>query len=156
MAVYALALAVGLVAHTTLSHPVMAVEVSDPERIYLVVSEVFFHPVVTGLLLTAVVAAVMSTADSQLLLASAGAADDLPFFKGLTYRITAGARVWLGRLLLVVIGLIAVVVSKLYPDSISDLVSYAWGGMGAALGPITILALYWRRFNLWGPPRPSS
>ncbi len=150
VAVYALALAVGLVAHTTLSHPVMAVEVSDPERIYLVVSEVFFHPVVTGLLLTAVVAAVMSTADSQLLLASAVATDDLPVFKGLTYRITAHARVWLGRLLLVVIGLIAVVVSILYPDSISDLVSYAWGGMGAALGPITILALYWRRFNVWG------
>ena len=63
MTVYALALAVGLVAHTTLSHPDMAVEVSDPERIYLVVSEIFFHPVVTGLLLTAVVAAVMNTAD---------------------------------------------------------------------------------------------
>ena len=102
VAVYGLAVAVGLIAHTTLSHPAMATEVTDPERIYLVVSEVFFHPVVTGLLLTAVIAAVMSTADSQLLLASAVATDDLPIFKRITYGITANARVWLGRLMLVV------------------------------------------------------
>ncbi len=80
VAVYGLAVAVGLIAHTTLSHPAMATEVTDPERIYLVVSEVFFHPVVTGLLLTAVIAAVLRTADSQLLLASAVATDDLPIF----------------------------------------------------------------------------
>ena len=150
VAVYGLAVAVGLIAHTTLSHPAMATEVTDPERIYLVVSEVFFHPVVTGLLLTAVIAAVMSTADSQLLLASAVATDDLPIFKRIAYGITANARVWLGRLLLVVIGCISAAISILYPESIFNLVSYAWGGMGAAFGPITILALYWRRFNFWG------
>ena len=150
VAVYGLAVAVGLIAHTTLSHPAMATEVTDPERIYLVVSEVFFHPVVTGLLLTAVIAAVMSTADSQLLLASAVATDDLPIFKRITYGITANARVWLGRLLLVAIGCISAAISILYPESIFNLVSYAWGGMGAAFGPITILALYWRRFNFWG------
>ena len=150
VAVYGLALAVGLIAHTTLSHPAMATEVTDPERIYLVVSEVFFHPVVTGLLLTAVIAAVMSTADSQLLLASAVATGDLPVLKRIAYGVAANARVWLGRLLLVVIGCIAAAISILYPESIFNLVSYAWGGMGAAFGPITILALYWRRFNLWG------
>ena len=150
VAVCGLAVAVGLIAHTTLSHPAMATEVTDPERIYLVVSEVFFHPVVTGLLLTAVIAAVMSTADSQLLLASAVATDDLPIFKMIAYGITANARVWLGRLLLVVIGCISAAISILYPESIFNLVSYAWGGMGAAFGPITILALYWRRFNYWG------
>ena len=150
VAVYGLALAVGLVAHTTLSNPAMAAEVTDPERIYLVVSEVFFHPVVTGLLVTAVIAAVMSTADSQLLLASAVATDDLPILKKIAYELAANARVWLGRLLLVVIGCIGAVISILYPESIFNLVSYAWGGMGAAFGPITILSLYWRRFNYWG------
>ena len=150
VSVYGLALAVGLVAHTTLSHPEVAVEVSDPERIYLVVSEVFFHPIVTGLLLTAVVAAVMSTADSQLLLASAIATDDMPLIRKIALGMTANAKVWLGRSLLVVTGIVAVVISILFPESIFDLVSYAWGGMGAAFGPVTILALYWRRFNLWG------
>ena len=150
VSVYGLALVVGLLAHTALSHPGMATEVMDPERIYFVVSEVFFHPAVTGLLLTAVIAAVMSTADSQLLLASAVATDDLPFVKKVTYGIRASSRVWLGRLLLVVIGCIAAAISVLYPESIFDLVSYAWGGMGAAFGPVTILALFWRRFNFWG------
>ena len=150
VAVYALALAVGLLARPALSEVGMLPEVADSERIFLVVSEVFFHPIVTGLLLTAVVAAVMSTADSQLLLASAVATDDMPLVKRVAYGITANARVWLGRLLLVVIGSIAAAVSILYPESIFDLVSYAWGGMGAALGPVTVLALYWRRFNFWG------
>ncbi len=150
VAVYALALAVGLLARPALSEVGMLPEVADSERIFLVVSEVFFHPIVTGLLLTAVVAAVMSTADSQLLLASAVATDDMPLVKRVAYGITANARVWLGRLLLVVIGSTAAAVSILYPESIFDLVSYAWGGMGAALGPVTVLALYWRRFNFWG------
>ncbi len=150
VAVYGLALAVGLPAYPALSEVGMLAEVIDAERIYLVVSEIFFHPVVTGLLLTAVIAAVMSTADSQLLLASAVATDDLPFFKRIAYGLTANARVWLGRLLLLVIGGAAAAISIFYPESIFELVSYAWGGMGAAFGPVMILALYWRRFNFWG------
>ena len=150
VAVFGLAIIVGLLAHAALSEAGMLAEIADPERIYLVVSEVFFHPVVTGLLLTAVIAAVMSTADSQLLLASATATDDLPLIRRVAYSITANARVWLSRLLLVVIGGIAAAISILYPESIFDLVSYAWGGMGAAFGPVTILALFWRRFNVWG------
>ena len=57
---------------------------------------------------------------------------------------------WLGRLLLVIIGGISAVIAVVYPESIFELVSYAWGGMGAAFGPVTILALFWRRFNFWG------
>ena len=59
----------------------------DPERVYLITSTSFFHPLVAGFLLTAVVAAVMSTADSQLLLASAVATDDIPFFNRLAYAV---------------------------------------------------------------------
>ena len=56
---------------------------------------------------------------------------------------------WVACLLLV-IGGIGIVVVIAYPESIGDLVAYAWGGMGAALGPVTILALFWRRFNFQG------
>ncbi len=128
----------------------------DPERVYFVASEAFFLPIFTGLLLTGVVAAVMSTADSQLLLGSAIATDDLPLMKRLARRMehlqTLGAsgRVWLGRLLLLVIGGAAGVSAIMAPDSIASLVAYAWGGMGAAFGPALVLALYWRRFNFWG------
>ncbi|MCY3611016.1 MAG: sodium/proline symporter [Gemmatimonadetes bacterium] len=148
--VYSLALVVGLVAHSALTESAMLGEVTDPERIYVVVSEVFFHPAVTGLLLTAVIAAVMSTADSQLLLASAVATDDMPVLKRIAYAISENRRVWLGRLLLVIIGGVGVLVSVYFPGSINELVAYAWGGMGAAFGPVTILALFWRRFNFPG------
>ena len=72
----------------------------------------------------------------------------------LTYSRAAYARVWIGRGLLVVIGIVAAVLALVAQESVLQLVTYAWvpiyRGMGAAFGPVTILALYWRRFNLWG------
>ena len=186
--IFGLGFLLGLVARPALAEAGIAV--SDAESVYIVLADFFFTPVVTGLLLTGVIAAVMSTADSQLLLASAIATDDLPVVNKYAYRIryqyaavgmvfyrlggpdstpdnktwvldaptgewqgfTIGAygRVWLGRLLLVMTGVAAAALALLFPNSIFDLVAYAWGGMGAAFGPATILALYWRRFNLWG------
>ena len=140
----------GLVARPALLEVGMLEAVSDPERLYIVVSEAFFFPLATGLLLTAVIAAVMSTADSQLLLGSAVAAGDLPFIKNFSNTVRTRSRVWLGRLLLTLIGVFSAGLAIFFPNSIFNLVAYAWGGMGAAFGPVTILALYWRRFNTWG------
>ena len=147
---YLTAVVLGVVALPALTEMDLLEAVADPERIYLVVAEVFFHPVVTGLLMTTLIAAVMSTADSQLLLASAVAAADVPVLRTVTDAQTAHTRVWIGRGLLVVIGIVAAVLALLAQDSVLHLVTYAWGGMGAAFGPVTILALYWRRFNRWG------
>lgn len=149
-AVYGLAFLVGIVARPALFEAGMLGEVVDTERVYFVVSEVFFHPVVLGALLTAVIAAVMSTADSQLLLASAIATDDVPVLKRIAEGLAANARVWMGRGLLLVIGVVSAGMSLWFPDSIFNLVSFAWGGMGAAFGPVMIFGLYWRRFNVWG------
>ncbi|MDE2688850.1 MAG: sodium/proline symporter [Chloroflexota bacterium] len=146
--IFGLALLMGLVSAPALA--AHGVALPDAERLYIVVSSVFFHPIVAGLLLTAVIAAVMSTADSQLLLASAVASDDLPILRRITYSLSADMRVWIGRLLLITVGVFAAMISMISPDSIFALVSLAWGGMGAAFGPVVILALYWRRFNLWG------
>ncbi len=150
IAVYGLALAVGLMAQPALAEAGLLDQLGDSERVYLVVSESFFHPAIAGLLLTAVIAAVMSTADSQLLLASAVATGDLPGVREFAASLREKSRVWLGRALLVVIGCVGAAIPILYPESIFEFVSYAWGGMGAAFGPVTILALYWRRFNRWG------
>ena len=150
LAMFACGMVLGWAARPALEQAGMLAAVADAEKVYLVVSEVFFHPVVAGLLLTGVIAAVMSTADSQLLLGSAVAADDLPVLRRFTYSIQTRARIWLGRLLLLVIGVVAAVIAMAQPDSIFELVTYAWGGMGAAFGPCIILALYWRRFNFWG------
>ena len=146
--VFSFGLLAGLVAAPALA--ARGVDIPDSERLYLVVSSVFFHPIVGGLLLTAVAAAVMSTADSQLLLASAIATRDLPWLKRITERMRTERQVTVGRLLLVAVGVVAAVISILSPESVFALVSLAWGGMGAAFGPVTVMALYWRRFNLAG------
>ena len=148
--VYLLAFAVGVIARPALAEVGMLGEVADSERVYLVVSEVFFHPVVLGVLLTAVIAAVMSTADSQLLLASAIATEDVPVLRRVAMGLEENARLWMGRGMLLVIGIVSAILSVWFPDSIFDLVSFAWGGMGAAFGPVMLLGLYWRRFNASG------
>ena len=146
--IFIFALLMGLVAAPALLD--RGITLPDAEKLYLVVAETFFHPVVAGLLLTAVIAAVMSTADSQLLLASAIATDDLPVIKRITYSMRTQYRVWMGRAMLVVVGVVAAIISIVSPESVFALVSLAWGGMGAAFGSVLILALYWRRFNRWG------
>ena len=149
--IFGFGLLLGLVSVPALAERGLLEEVTaDPERVFLITSTAFFHPLVAGLLLTAVIAAVMSTADSQLLLASAIATGDVPLMKRLTNALQTHARVWLGRLMLLVVGAISALLSIYHPDSVFNLVSLAWGGMGAAFGPATILALYWRRFNFWG------
>ena len=149
--IFGFGLLLGLVSVPALAERGLLEEVTaDPERVYLITSTAFFHPLVAGLLLTAVIAAVMSTADSQLLLASAIATGDVPLMKRLTNALQTHYRVWLGRLMLLVVGAISAILSIYHPDSVFNLVSLAWGGMGAAFGPATILALYWRRFNFWG------
>ena len=185
--IFGLGFLVGLVARPALAEA--GISISDSESVYIVLADALFTPMVTGLLLTGVIAAVMSTADSQLLLASAIATADVPVVRRFAYRMryeyaavgmlfyrtggldwtpntswvldaptgdwrgfTIGAygRVWLGRLLLVMIGATAAALALLFPNSIFNLVAYAWGGMGATFGPATILALYWNRFNFWG------
>ena len=145
---FAFGLLLGLVAAPALIE--RGIAIPDAEKLFLVVAQTFFHPVVAGLLLTAVVAAVMSTADSQLLIASAIATDDMPIIKKFTYSMRTHSRVWFGRVVLVMVGVAAAIISIAFPESVYALVSLAWGGMGAAFGPALILALYWRRFNRWG------
>ena len=148
---YLFALLLGLVALPALAEIGRLEDVlADPERVFLVASQAFFHPIVGGILLSAVIAAVMSTADSQLLLASAVATDDLPVVRRFAYSLGAGRRVWLGRAFLVAAGVVAATLSIFSEESVFALVSYAWGGMGAAFAPVTVMALYWRRFNAPG------
>ena len=146
--IFFFALLMGLVAAPALLD--RGISLPDAEKLYLVVAETFFHPVIAGLLLTAVIAAVMSTADSQLLLASAIATDDLPVLSRITNAMRTQYRVWMGRGMLVLVGVVAAAISIVSPESVFALVSLAWGGMGAAFGPALIMALYWRRFNRWG------
>ncbi|WP_375170381.1 sodium/proline symporter PutP [Marinobacter sp.] len=118
----------------------------DGERAFMLLVDALFHPIIAGILLAAILAAIMSTADSQLLVSSSALAED--FYKAL-FRKDASQEelVWVGRLAVVGIAIIACILG-LNPDSkVLELVSYAWAGFGAAFGPALILSLFWRNMT---------
>ena len=119
--------------------------VSDGEKVFIHLVEALFNPWVAGVLLAAILAAIMSTIDSQLLVCSAAFSEDL-------YRPGAHKKhsATLARFSVVGIAVIAMAIA-LQPDSgVLDLVAYAWAGFGAAFGPIILFSLYWRRTTATG------
>ena len=103
-------------------------------------------PALAGVLFAALMAAVMSTSDSQLLVASSAVSNDIyKHFKG--EDISEVKLVWISRLIIIIIAVLAAYIALDPESSIMNLVSFAWGGFGAAFGPLMILALFWKRTN---------
>ncbi|MBY4675573.1 sodium/proline symporter PutP [Marinobacterium arenosum] len=127
----------------------MAGSLGDGEKIFMVLVNAIFNPVVAGILLAAILAAIMSTADSQLLVSSSALAED--FYKQIIRKNASQKEVvMVGRFAVIGLSLIAMLLA-LNPDStVLGLVSYAWAGFGAAFGPALILSLYWKRMNRFG------
>ena len=121
---------------------------ADPETVFLVLSSIMFHPFIAGLVLAAVLAAVMSTLSSQLVVCSSALVEDLFKVGGRT--ASPKTLLWMGRLGVLVIALIAGLLALNPDSSVLELVSFAWAGFGAAFGPVILLALYWPRFTSWG------
>ena len=119
---------------------------NDGETVFMVLVNALFHPVMAGILLAAILAAVMSTADSQLLVSSSALTED--FYKALFRKeATEKELVMVGRLAVVGIAAIALLLARDPDSSVLGLVSYAWAGFGAAFGPALILALFWKRMT---------
>jgi Na+/proline symporter len=118
----------------------------DPELIFLVLSSDYFGPVLYGLLVGGIFAAILSTVDSQLLVVASTVVRDL-YEKVLRRRseMSEAVKLRLSRLVVIGAGLVALVVAWLAQDLVFWLVLFAWGGLGAAFGPALILSLYWRR-----------
>lgn len=118
----------------------------DPEKIFIAFSQILFHPLVSGILLAAILSAIMSTIDSQLLVSSSAVAED--FYKAIFRRSASDKElVWVGRIATLIIALIAAIIAMNPESSVLELVSYAWAGFGAAFGPIILLSLFWRRIT---------
>lgn len=102
-----------------------------------------------GLILAGILAATMSTADSQLLAASSSVSQN--FFKGILCK-KAGERTTMlvARGTVIVIAIIGAVIASDPNSSIFDIVSFAWAGFGAAFGPLVLFSLFWKRTTLWG------
>ncbi len=121
----------------------------DSETVFMVLVDAIFHPVVAGILLAAILAAIMSTADSQLLVSSSALAED--FYKALFNKEASQEKlVMVGRLAVVGIAIIATALAMDKDSKVLALVSYAWAGFGAAFGPALILSLYWKKMTKAG------
>jgi SSS family solute:Na+ symporter/sodium/proline symporter len=121
-------------------------DLGDPETIFIFLSQVLFHPLVGGFLLAAILAAIMSTISSQLLVSSSSLVED--FYKAYLRRDAEQKElVLMGRLSVLAVSLVAIMLAFDRSSSILSLVSNAWAGFGAAFGPIILLSLFWKRFN---------
>lgn len=107
---------------------------ADPETVFMHLVNTLFHPLVAGVLLAAILAAIMSTADSQLLVASSVLSED--FFKTLVGQdMPAGALLWVGRFSVLLMAALALWIAWDPAARVLDLVGYAWAGFGASIGP---------------------
>lgn len=120
--------------------------VEDPETIFIILSQLLFHPAVTGFLYAALLAAIMSTIASQLLVSSSSLTED---FYRLFLRRDASEReaVNIGRLSVALVAAAALVIAADPDSEVLGLVSNAWAGFGAAFGPLILLALTWERMT---------
>lgn len=125
------------------------VALADPEKVFIVLSQLLFNPWIAGFLLAAILAAIMSTISSQLLVSASALSRDI--YHGLLRKQASDKElVWMGRGGVILIALIAFSLSKNSNSSVLSLVSYAWAGFGAAFGPLIILSLYNKNINLTG------
>ncbi|MEJ2469094.1 MAG: sodium/solute symporter [Campylobacterales bacterium] len=119
------------------------VDLADPEKIFITLSQLLFNPWIAGFLLAAILAAIMSTIDSQLLVSSSVLTRDI-YHAVLRKNASDRELVWIGRATVIAIALIAWYLSTDKNSSVLALVAYAWAGFGAAFGPLIILSLYRR------------
>jgi len=124
------------------------------ETVFIVMTQLLtrYSPamaILVGVVLSGILAATMSTSDSQLLITSSAVAKDL--YKGVLRRQASDKQVlWAARLTILVVAVIAGVLAADPDSSIFGIVSYAWAGFGAAFGPLMLFALFWPRTNLAG------
>ncbi|WP_019721603.1 sodium/proline symporter PutP [Heyndrickxia coagulans] len=124
-------------------------KLDNPETVFIQLGQILFHPLIAGFVLAAVLAAIMSTVSSQLLVTSSALTEDL--YK-LFFRRNASDKelVFFGRLAVLVVSVAAALLALNRDSTILQLVSYAWAGFGASFGPVIFLSLFWRKMNHWG------
>ena len=143
--ILAFSVASGVIGHLFLG------EIADSSVVFITMVRKIFPVVISGILLSAILAAAMSTADSQLLASASAFSVDV--YKPIVRRNKASEKemLWAGRIVVLVISVIAVLIAS-NPNSgtIMGLVENAWGIFGAAFGPVIMLSLFWRRLNFPG------
>ena len=122
---------------------------TDPDTGLLVAGKTFLHPAFAGLILAAVVSAIRSTADSQLLVASSSVVRDV-YQQGMGKDVSDKILMRLSRISVLVLGIAAIILALTEARAIFWFVLFSWAGLGASFGPVLILSLYWKRLTKWG------
>ena len=142
------AVAVGYfgLAYMTVHPEQAAILKGNNERIFIGIAQLLFNPWIVGVVLSAILAAVMSTLSCQLLVCSSAITED--FYKGFI-RPSASQKelVWIGRIMVLAVSLVAIGIAQNPDSKVLGLVSYAWAGFGAAFGPVVLFSLFWRRMT---------
>ncbi|MBK5142728.1 sodium/proline symporter PutP [Budviciaceae bacterium BWR-B9] len=125
------------------NNPTLAGNVSENgERVFIELAKLLFNPWIAGILLSAILAAVMSTLSCQLLVCSSALTED--FYKAfLRKNASQNELVWVGRLMVLLVAVIAIVLAANPDNRVLGLVAYAWAGFGAAFGPVILLSVIW-------------
>jgi SSS family solute:Na+ symporter/sodium/proline symporter len=124
-------------------------ELADPETIFIMLSQVLFHPLIGGFMLAAILAAIMSTVSSQLLVTSSSLTEDV-YKIFLHKKADEKLLVLVSRVCVVVVALVAIALALDDDSSILRIVANAWAGFGAAFGPLVVLSLHWKRMTFAG------
>ncbi|ELS3708527.1 sodium/proline symporter PutP [Campylobacter upsaliensis] len=121
----------------------------DPEKIFIIMSQLLFNPWIAGILLSAILAAIMSTASSQLLVSSSTLAED--FYRRIFKQDASSQIVMrLGRIGVLLVALIAFLISTDKNSSVLSIVAYAWAGFGASFGSVMLFSLFWSKMTRMG------
>lgn len=117
------------------------VNLKDSETVFLQLGSALFHPFIVGIIISAVLAAIMSTISSQLLVCSSSATQDF-LFQFYKKDLSDGTKTLISRLAVIVVGIVATIVAFALNDTVLQVVGYAWAGFGASFGPVLLFSLY--------------
>ncbi|NLP06271.1 sodium/proline symporter [Candidatus Fermentibacteria bacterium] len=146
---YAGALLIGMIAFATVSGGVLSEPEAGPEGAMPMLALFLLSPLLAGICLSGAISAMMSTADSELLVCSSSASEDV-YATTAKRRMSPGAMLRLTRLLTLGVGALAFILAVSVKDTVFGLVSYAWSGLGSSFGPVLLLLLFWKGLSRAG------
>ncbi len=122
---------------------------SNPETVFLELAKALFNPWITGVLFAAVLSAIMSTISAQLLASSSALTEDA-YLRYIRPQAGHSEQLWISRMTVFIVAAMAMGFAYNPHNTILNLVSYAWAGLGSAFGPVILLSLYWKRMTRQG------
>ena len=148
----AVAIVIGVVGYGVVKSGVVS-GLQDSERIIIEIAKVisgegWAFAIIAGIILSGILASIMSTADSQLLAASSSISEDI--FKAAKVKISDKKKMLVARISVIIIAIIAMFIAKDPDSKVFEIVSFAWAGFGATFGPVVLCALFFKRTNKWG------